>query len=101
MSDIRFAAHSGACRLPGFLFRGLFHLTLHLGVFSSEVRHYAQYAFNEHRPHSGKYCFGKTPMQTFLDSRHLAHEKELDRLAVVTLPDALSPCAVRAAPTVS
>jgi hypothetical protein len=31
--------------------------------------------YNEHRPHSGKYCFGKTPMQTFLDSRHLAHEK--------------------------
>ena len=30
-------------------------------------------------------------MQTFLDSRHLAHEKELDRLAVVTLPDTISP----------
>src|SRR3954467_2118287 len=43
--------------------------------------------YNEHRPHSGKYCFGKTPMQTFLDSRYLAHEKELDRLAVVTSPD--------------
>ena len=36
--------------------------------------------YNEHRPHSGKYCFGKTPMQTFLDARHLAHEKELDRV---------------------
>ena len=24
--------------------------------------------YNEERPHSGKYCFGKTPMQTFLDS---------------------------------
>ena len=24
--------------------------------------------YNESRPHSGKYCFGKTPMQTFLDS---------------------------------
>jgi hypothetical protein len=57
--------------------------------------------YNEHRPHSGKYCFGKTPMQTFLDSRHLAHEKELDRLAVVTLPDAISPRAARAAATVS
>ena len=57
--------------------------------------------YNEHRPHSGKYCFGKTPMQTFLDSRHLAHEKELDRLTVVTLPDAFSPRAVRAAATVS
>ena len=47
--------------------------------------------YNEHRPHSGKYCFGKTPMQTFFDSQHLAHEKQLDRLAGVTLPDAVSP----------
>jgi transposase InsO family protein len=37
--------------------------------------------YNEQRPHSGKYCYGKTPMQTFLDSTHLAHAKMLDRLA--------------------
>jgi transposase InsO family protein len=24
--------------------------------------------YNHSRPHSGKYCFGKTPLQTFLDS---------------------------------
>lgn len=35
--------------------------------------------YNERRPHSGKYCFGKTPMQTFRDSKHLADEKMLDR----------------------
>jgi len=35
--------------------------------------------YNERRPHSGKYCFGKTPMQTFQDSKHLADEKMLDR----------------------
>lgn len=34
--------------------------------------------YNERRPHSGKYCYGKTPMQTFLDSKHLAKEKQLD-----------------------
>ena len=34
--------------------------------------------YNEERPHSGKYCFGKTPMQTFLDSIPLATEKMLD-----------------------
>lgn len=34
--------------------------------------------YNEQRPHTGKYCFGKTPMQTFLDSIHLAKEKMLD-----------------------
>jgi hypothetical protein len=28
---------------------------------------------------SGKYCFGKTPMQTFLDSLPLAKEKMLNQ----------------------
>ena len=32
---------------------------------------------NNKRPHSGKYCFGKTPMQTFFDSLPLAKEKIL------------------------
>ena len=36
--------------------------------------------YNEHRPHSGKYCYGKTPLQTFVDSAHLAREKMLDGL---------------------
>ena len=31
--------------------------------------------YNEERPHSGKYCYGKTPMQTFLDSKHISIEK--------------------------
>ena len=31
--------------------------------------------YNEERPHSGKYCYGKTPMQTFLDTLPLAKEK--------------------------
>jgi transposase InsO family protein len=34
--------------------------------------------YNIERTHSGKYCFGKTPMQTFQDSLHLAKEKMLD-----------------------
>jgi hypothetical protein len=34
--------------------------------------------YNTERTHSGKYCFGKTPMQTFQDSLHLAKEKMLD-----------------------
>ncbi|MCB0574564.1 MAG: IS481 family transposase, partial [Saprospiraceae bacterium] len=36
--------------------------------------------YNRERTHSGKYCFGKTPWQTFLDSIHLALEKQLDEL---------------------
>jgi transposase InsO family protein len=34
--------------------------------------------YNTERPHSGKYCYGKTPMETFQESKHLAKEKELD-----------------------
>ncbi len=36
--------------------------------------------YNGKRPHSGKYCFGKTPLATFEDSKPLAHAKVLDRL---------------------
>jgi transposase InsO family protein len=36
--------------------------------------------YNNERTHSGKYCYGKTPMQTFLDSIHLAKNKMLDTL---------------------
>jgi transposase InsO family protein len=35
--------------------------------------------YNEQRTHSGKYCFGKTPMQTFLDSIPLAQEKMINQ----------------------
>ena len=36
--------------------------------------------YNEQRPHSGKHCYGKTPMQTFQEAKKLAAEK--------TIPDA-------------
>jgi len=36
--------------------------------------------YNTQRTHSGKYCFGKTPWQTFLDGKKLADDKMLDRL---------------------
>ena len=32
-------------------------------------------SYNENRPHQGRWCFGKTPMQTFLDATPLAKEK--------------------------
>ena len=31
--------------------------------------------FNRSRPHQGRWCFGKTPMQTFLDAKPIAEEK--------------------------
>ena len=33
--------------------------------------------YNEQRPHQGRWCYGKTPMQTFLDTIPLAREKSL------------------------
>jgi transposase InsO family protein len=53
--------------------------------------------YNEVRPHSGRYCFGKTPMQTFLDAKHLSDEKQLDRMQAGTSSDAFSPRDARAA----
>jgi transposase InsO family protein len=36
--------------------------------------------YNNQRTHSGKYCFGKTPMETFNESLTLARHKMLDHL---------------------
>lgn len=36
--------------------------------------------YNAERPHSGKYCNGRTPLQTFSDTKHLAQEKMIDTL---------------------
>ena len=36
--------------------------------------------YNAERPHSGKHCNGRTPNQTFSDTKHLADEKMVDTL---------------------
>ena len=36
--------------------------------------------YNNERAHSGRYCFGKTPMQTFKESITLAKQKMLGEL---------------------
>jgi transposase InsO family protein len=46
--------------------------------------------YNAERTHSGKYCYGKTPLQTFLESAKLALDKQLDRFAPTTEPVAAS-----------
>jgi len=38
--------------------------------------------YNTQRPHTGKYCFGKTPMETFKDSSNLAKQKQLEQLTI-------------------
>ena len=35
--------------------------------------------YNENRTHSGKYYYGKTPMQTFEDAKQLAYDKMIGR----------------------
>lgn len=40
--------------------------------------------YNEDRPHSGKFCYGKTPWETFKESKHLAQGKMLDENNLTT-----------------
>lgn len=37
--------------------------------------------YNEERPHSGRYCYGKTPIETFLESLTLAKQKLLNQIS--------------------
>jgi transposase InsO family protein len=40
--------------------------------------------YNNLRPHAGKYCYGKTPMQTFRDSKHIAIEKNIGNMVRIS-----------------
>jgi transposase InsO family protein len=51
------------------LFRTLDELQRDLDVWIDE--------YNEQRPHQGRWCYGKTPMQTFLVAVPLAQEKQI------------------------
>jgi len=42
--------------------------------------------YNAERTHSGKYCYGKTPLQTFIESASLAYDKQLDRIQPTSEP---------------
>jgi len=44
-----------------------------------ELDHWIDW-YNTERTHSGKHCYGKTPWETLLSSKHLAMEKQLDQL---------------------
>jgi hypothetical protein len=37
-------------------------------------------SYNAERTHIGKYCYGKTPLDTFIESATLAYDKQLDRI---------------------
>jgi hypothetical protein len=38
--------------------------------------------YNEVRPHQGRWCYGKTPLKTFVDTLVLAREKILSPVAL-------------------
>lgn len=47
-----------------------------LEAMQTDLDGWMQY-YNKERTHSGRYCFGKTPLQTFSDSKDLAKEKKI------------------------
>jgi transposase InsO family protein len=51
------------------IYAGLDDLQIDLDVWMQE--------YNTMRPHQGRWCYGKTPMQTFIDSVDLAKEKQI------------------------
>jgi len=46
----------------------------------ADLDHWLKY-YNNERPHSGRYCYGKTPMQTFNESITLAKQKLLNQVS--------------------
>jgi transposase InsO family protein len=48
-----------------------------LELLQTDLDEWMQY-YNNERPHSGRYCYGKTPMQTFTESLPLAKQKLLN-----------------------
>ena len=50
-----------------------------LAALQDDLDQWMEY-YNYQRSHSGKYCFGKTPMETFNESVTLARQKMLDHL---------------------
>ena len=51
--------------------------------------------YNEERTHRGKYCFGETPMETFLDTLPLAKEKKLDDSLQTTIEQSETVCQMK------
>ncbi|MEO5583250.1 MAG: IS481 family transposase [Saprospiraceae bacterium] len=51
-----------------------------LELLQQDLDQWLQY-YNQERPHSGRYCYGKTPMQTFNESIILAKQKLLNHIS--------------------
>lgn len=50
------------------------------------------FSYNKDRTHTGKYCYGKTPLETFKDSKKLAKDKNLsDSFAIMNFAQIKTP----------
>lgn len=47
-----------------------------IGELQQDLDHWMA-EYNELRPYQGRYCIGKTPMQTFFDTRTIAQDKQI------------------------
>src|SRR5437016_8112726 len=89
---------STRARRPGICER--FHQTIQNELYASAFRRKLYHSldelqadvdiwmegYNAERTHSGKYCYGKTPLQTFIESATLAYDKQLDRIKPTSEP---------------
>jgi hypothetical protein len=75
--------HAQSRSSPGFIKAGCKKIYHTLDELQADLDTWLK-EYNESRSHSGKYCFGKTPMQTFLDSVTLAKEKMLNQTVQTT-----------------
>ena len=59
-------------------YRVAFRKQLYAGLepLQADLDHFLE-EYNAERPHQGRWCYGKTPMQTFVDSVALAQEKQI------------------------
>ena len=80
---------NGICeRFHKTILQEFYHLVFRKKIYTSieepqaDLDQWMKY-YNEERPHSGRYCYGKTPMQTCEDSKDLAKQKMLDQLVHV------------------
>ena len=56
-------------------YRIAFREKVYRSIEELQVDHLWVREYNEARPHQGRWCFGKTPMQTFLDAIPMTKEK--------------------------
>ncbi len=68
-------------------------LYLNLEDLQTDVNQWIKY-YNEERPHSGRFCYGKTPMQTFIDSKKIVEEKNLSKKFLLDNNSSSSGCEI-------